>query len=101
MSLQKPKRIECPEFLGWIRSLPCVVCGAPSGTAHHMISVGAGGSDLFAVPACPTCHRALQDRDWKTLHRRGIDVAYLWNIIALNLQKWLLQTGRLNAPQGP
>ncbi|MGM0783876.1 MAG: DUF968 domain-containing protein [Pseudomonadota bacterium] len=72
-------RWRSPEYLAWVRSLPCCVCGTTTGVAaHHMIGLwqlggmGLKAPDSFAMPACDgpgdTCHRrihneqALRDR---------------------------------------
>lgn len=52
-------------YLGIVRDLPCCVGGFPCVAAgrwqyevhpHHLISRGAGGSDLGVIPLCPAHH---------------------------------------------
>jgi hypothetical protein len=68
-SFFKVARIEAPEYLAWVRSLPCWVCNSPfKSDAHHRIGHGRCGSvktdDLEAMPLCPACHRELHDNGW-------------------------------------
>jgi hypothetical protein len=60
----------CPEYLAWIRTLGCVVCGRPPGSvlieAAHTNALGPRGlgqksTDFSAIPLCSGHHR--QDRD--------------------------------------
>ena len=51
-----PKR-RCPEYLAYIRTLPCVICGASGVDPAHVRSRGAGGDDVGnTVPLCRECH---------------------------------------------
>lgn len=59
-----------PHWLKFVRSLPCVVSGAPADDAHHLIGHNQGGmgtkaSDYFAFPLTRYEHTALHDRGWK------------------------------------
>lgn len=85
--LQIPKlrdRFCSEEFLNYVRSLPCCVCGKAS-TASHMRSVKfADGSDALAVPACmPDHHVQSTKTSREILERAGIDIQKLheklWN----------------------
>src|ERR1039458_4705421 len=60
----------CREYLAWIRTLGCVVCGRPPGSvlieAAHTNALGPRGlgqksTDFSAIPLCSGHHR--QDRD--------------------------------------
>ena len=60
-----PKKItkRNPAYLKWIKTRPCVMCGAISPIdPHHESGIGNSGgmslkcSDFFAVPLCPICH---------------------------------------------
>jgi hypothetical protein len=62
----KTKRYENPEYLAFIRTKECIVCGGDS-MAHHYISVAAGGSDLFTLPLCADHHTLGGD----SIHRLG------------------------------
>lgn len=56
---QKDVRFRSESYLAWVRTQPCVVCGATTGiAAHHMIGMyqlsgmGLKAPDSFAMPAC-------------------------------------------------
>lgn len=58
----KPGRVEDPEHLTRVRSLPCSVCGASAPSAAHHIrdrQVGAGqkAGDDEAIPLCHAHHQ--------------------------------------------
>jgi len=60
-SQPKQTAVRDPEYLKWIRTLPCSACGAFSTVAHHHpaaghSSVGLKCDDTRAIPLCPTCH---------------------------------------------
>jgi hypothetical protein len=80
MSFPKNKRYESKDFIAYIKTLPCLVCGKEA-TAHHWITVGAGGSDLTAVPLCQNHHTSEEGfhvlgRDTFT-KRYNIDIQWL------------------------
>ncbi len=66
-----------PEYLAWIRTLPCLVCSRVSGgatviEAAHTNALGSRGvgqktSDFSAIPLCSWHHRAGQN----SYHRLG------------------------------
>ena len=59
----KVKRIEDNDYLDWIRSLHCCVCGhRPPSEPHHVSEKGKGSmgsktDDTRAIPACNYHHR--------------------------------------------
>jgi len=60
------KRWRSPEYLAWVRTLPCCHCGGPGGDAHHVIGLhwglsggGLTAPDNYAMPACRVCHQAI------------------------------------------
>ena len=67
----------CPDYLAWIRTLPCIVCSRLSGgdtvvEAAHTNALGPRGmgqktSDFSAIPLCSWHHRAGRD----SYHRLG------------------------------
>jgi hypothetical protein len=79
------------QHLGFIRQLPCVVCGkaAPSEAAHvRSGSDGGAGvkpADRYCVPLCTDCH-ALQHEFgeltfWSTVRIDPLNVAFrLWTV---------------------
>lgn len=59
----QPKQtvVRDPDYLKWIRTLPCSACGTSSAVAHHHpaaghSSVGLKCDDTRAIPLCPICH---------------------------------------------
>lgn len=76
------ERWRSPEYLAWVRTLPCSVCGATQGViAHHLIGMwgvsgmGLKAPDSLAMPACDgpgdTCHREIHSD--KTIRCRQPD----------------------------
>lgn len=67
---RKPSSRRNPAHLDFIRSLPCLKCGAPAPSEAAHIRIGTDGgtglkpSDKFAAPLCHRCHIAEQ-------HQRG------------------------------
>lgn len=70
-------------YLSWVKSLPCVLCGAPSDDAHHIKGVGnlsgAGltSPDWAAMPACREHH--------DEIHRDPGLWVYQWEWVARTL----------------
>ena len=57
-------RWRSPDYLAFVRSLPCCLCGASPCDAHHLIGLGWGLSgmgltapDSFAMPLCRHHHQ--------------------------------------------
>ena len=64
------KPVRNPQYLAWIRSLPCVVCGITRGIeAAHTGPHGLGqkSPDTSAIPLCVKHHRTGKD----SYHRLG------------------------------
>ena len=64
-----------PQYLAWIRTLPCLVCGSRAGVeASHTGPHGLGqkSSDLSAVPLCYRHHRTSHDSYHKMGARRFV-----------------------------
>jgi hypothetical protein len=80
------------EYLAWIRTLPCIICGAIRGIeASHTGPHGLGqkSSDYSAIPLCVRHHRTGNDSYHKLGPRRfcaahGVDVPAL--VARLNLK---------------
>ena len=70
---QKTKPIRDDKYLAWVRTQPCVVCGAgPCQAAHQRLLSGSTGSkpdDYHALPNCSLCHMCE--------HSKG--VVTMWN----------------------
>ena len=79
------KPIRNPEYLRWIRTLPCAVCRAIRGVeAAHTGPHGLGqkSSDLSAIPLCARHHRTGLDSYHKLGPRKFAEVHQL-NIPAI------------------
>ena len=89
MTFFKAKTFRSPKYLEFVRTLPCVVCGAHGVEAHHAITGGVGikGSDGFAIPLCPLHHREHDNRGKVTFYREhNLD---RWELVARTLEKYL------------
>ena len=78
-ALEKPSRIEDKAFLALVRAQECECC-SNAADAHHLITVGAGGSDYTAVPLCRLHHSELH-----TMPLRAFEDKYdvnLWRVNA-------------------
>ncbi|WP_272656444.1 MULTISPECIES: DUF968 domain-containing protein [unclassified Providencia] len=71
----KFKRWTSDEYLKWVKSQPCCVCGATADDAHHLIGYGQGGTgtkahDLFTIPLCRIHHSELHKdpNGWEREH---------------------------------
>lgn len=73
--IPKNKRYVSNQYLEFIRELPCCVCGDNLVDAHHVASVGSGGSDLTCIPLCRADHtqyHVINKASFENKH--GIDV---------------------------
>lgn len=67
----KMKRWESPDYLAFVRQLPCVVTGQTEGVeAHHIIGhglsvMGSKADDLFTFPLCHQAHMELHNKGWQ------------------------------------
>lgn len=59
-------RWRSPEYIAWIKTLPCVICHKPGVDPHHVIGLhwglsggGLTAPDSFVMPACRKCHRQI------------------------------------------
>jgi hypothetical protein len=92
--LPKPTIEECPEYLGWIRSLRCVRGHWGPCHSHHQPGQDKGGmglkvSDFRALPLCPECHDAYH-RHGRSTFWGEIDFEAL--ILQYNLEFFLLRS---------
>ena len=87
--IEKRKRYISKRYLAYIRGKACLVCG-DVGEPHHIVSRGAGGSDLTAVPLCRRHHSEMESQGklgfWKKYYFERSDL-----IDFLRGQVWLLQ----------
>jgi hypothetical protein len=81
--LGTPKTARSWRYLAWIRSLPCVVCGAPSEAAHTgNAGMSIKASDFSAVPICPDHHTAAAD-SYHKLGKHAFEVRHNVNLAKL------------------
>lgn len=62
---QKPETHENAQYLAYIRTLPCIVCGQPAEPCHvRKLYYGAGASqkpwDYVAIPGCRKHHHYVE-----------------------------------------
>ena len=69
MKFPKPKRIADPEYLDFVRSRGCIVCGGES-DAHHLTTRAAFGSDYTCIPLCRIHHSELHQLGEKKFEER-------------------------------
>lgn len=79
---QKKHRIVDEGHLSFVRTLPCLACGGPSGCAHHL-TIGRGrmgrkAGDDKSVPLTPKCHNDFPG----SLHHVGEKV--FWNKLGID-----------------
>lgn len=56
--MEKQKTYRDERYLGYIRTLPCCVCGRSNAEPHHADTGGVGikCNDTRAIPLCHICH---------------------------------------------
>lgn len=59
-------RIENPEYLKWVKTLPCVVTEMPADDPHHLIghgygSTGSKASDYWTIPVTRIEHNLIHN----------------------------------------
>lgn len=85
----KVERVHDPEYLKYLRSLPCAVCTAlgekqtSRSEAHHVKSRGAFGGDDTAVSCCTRHHKA-----WHLMGRRSFKARFGVDLLAVAKQLW-------------
>lgn len=76
MNLQKQKRWRCRSYLDWVKTLPCVVSGAPADDPHHVIGydirgIGLKAPDWASFPLTRHEHELLHHigaEEWEKRH---------------------------------
>ena len=63
--------MKIPQYLEFCRRHVCVVCANPETVAHHVKTIGAGGSDLLALPLCVHHHNEVHTMGKDTFQTRN------------------------------
>ncbi len=98
MQQPKPQTYRNKKYLDWIKTKPCVACGAPADDPHHMTVAGTGvrGSDYFTLPCCRAHHDDMQLHRWMILEVKWhFTKADAWRRVAELMQEYLLQKERV------
>lgn len=79
--IPKRKPFRSRRYLDWVKTQPCVICGAPADDPHHMIGLGGMSGmgmtapDSLAMPVCRPHHDEIHrnpdwwDRQWEFVAR--------------------------------
>lgn len=98
MTLQKPKRLELPKYLKWVKKRDCCLflpgCLRHGGDAHHVKSVGSGGHDNYAIPTCRVCHTLIQNATEKQYEQWGMSETYPYRMAIETFAQYLLEHGK-------
>ncbi|MGL5370810.1 MAG: DUF968 domain-containing protein [Plesiomonas shigelloides] len=94
----RPKRIrwESTKYTRWVKTQPCVCCGATADDPHHLIGSGQGGTgtkahDIFTFPLCRVHHDELHRDPLSWANNYGsqirhvvktLDVAFALGVLA-------------------
>ena len=97
--LIKRARVADPDYLEWIRQMPCMVGYRCQGTVvpHHLESRGAGGSDHYVIPLCGLHHAEIHMIGERTMGDRYL--VNWWYEVARLEERWWTKEGR-NGKQG-
>nr|WP_245210213.1 DUF968 domain-containing protein [Serratia fonticola] len=83
MKIPKRHRWVNTKYLQWVKSQPCVCCGARADDPHHIIGHGQGGMgtkahDLLTIPLCRQHHDDLHRNmsRWEAEHGSQVDLWY-------------------------
>jgi hypothetical protein len=66
MSFKKIKRWRSKNYLDWVKTLPCAICGADAEPHHikgcgHYSGAGLKADDILTMPLCHQHHMACHD----------------------------------------
>lgn len=94
----RPKKLRwtCEKYTRWVKTQPCVCCGATADDPHHLIGSGQGGTgtkahDIFTFPLCRPHHDELHrdPRSWAQKHGsqiahvvKTLDMAFALGVLA-------------------
>ena len=74
--MEKQRTYRNEPYLGYIRTLPCCVCGRSRVEAHHADTGGVGikCNDTRAIPLCRICHTECHSLGKETFQgRKNVD----------------------------
>ena len=76
-------------YLRHVRETPCLSCGSPYPSAHHLQRVGGKGmgiktGDEWAVPLCHRCHM--------DLHTGGLSETVWWALKGIDAVAWAVKS---------
>ena len=86
MAIPKLKRFENRKWLQFVKSQPCVCCGARADDPHHIIGNGGGKMggkehDLFTIPLCRIHHDELHRNVGRFEQQYGSQMALLYKFL--------------------
>lgn len=86
MAIPKLKRFENRKWLQFVKSQPCVCCGARADDPHHIIGHGGGKMggkehDLFTIPLCRIHHDELHRNVGRFEQQYGSQLALLYKFL--------------------
>jgi hypothetical protein len=89
-------RLRSPSYLKTVRGKPCLKCGKPEGSAHHLNGAQERGwnlkvGDQYTAPLCHVCHMSL--------HRFGDEQSW-WDIHGIDPIAWAKKNYELWKEQG-
>lgn len=68
--IRKQKRFKRKDYLAFIASLKCLICGSVPECSHTIPkSAGNNASDALVLPLCPQCHRIGRN----SIHNLGLE----------------------------
>lgn len=88
--IEKPFRYVNKDYVEFIKKQPCCITGRHYADPHHVISRGAGGSDLTLVPLIHELHQEIHTIGQETFQKNhNID----FDKIRLKLLEKFIKTG--------
>ena len=88
--------LDCKEYIKYIKSKPCTVCGDINVDAHHMDTIGMGGNrklptnkDYSCVPLCRKHHQ-----EWHQIGNEKFREKYredLWKMVYWCMREWFCE----------
>lgn len=88
LAIPKIRRGVDDSYRQWVSRKRCLACSATASDAHHIETVGSGGSDYCCIPLCRSCHtefhkigiRTFAERHridlWRAAHGLVVEYAF-------------------------